>query len=75
MDCRFFCIVCGKACGNITNYDAHMRGKEHQRKLAGFMSKTAAPAEQVFMEGDFDEDEDEYERMVRPSQPIQSHPS
>ena len=67
MDYGFFCSVCAKACGNIMNYDAHMRGKEHQRKLAGYMSTTAAPAEQIFMEGDFDEDDDDYELMARPS--------
>ena len=57
MDGIYFCVVCEKSCQSITNYDAHVRGKEHQRKLPMHKPTISNPAQQVFIDMDYDDDE------------------
>ena len=53
MDCRFECIICRKVCGNLPNYEAHVLGREHIKKLTQYVDLTTLPpplpAQQVMM--------------------------
>ena len=70
MDQRFACEICRRFCGNLQNYEAHIRGKEHFRRLAVYVDPRLLPpplpAQRVMM-NDEDSDDDDDEPRARPA--------
>ena len=71
MDRRFFCDICNRDTQNASNFDSHVTGLQHRKKLQQFgelLPPVQGHKEQVFFDDvDLDDDRFEYAPVRAPT--------